>query len=172
MKATLCMLALVFSFGVATVRCVEVNPIEKVLELLSGLEAKIIKEGEGAQKVYNEFAEFCDDRSKDLGFEIKTGKAEAASLQAAIDQDTAAIAALGAKIEELGAAIATDEADLKAATEIRAKEAADFSASEKELTEVIDTLERAIAILEREMQKGAASMLQLRDATTLSQALA
>ena len=38
------------------------------------LEAKIIKEGEGAQKVYDEFAEFCDDRSKDLGFEIKTGK--------------------------------------------------------------------------------------------------
>merc|ERR1719335_1809749 len=170
--ASFCILALVCAFGVAPVRCLQANPIEKVLELLSGLEAKIIKEGEGAQKVYDEFAEFCDDRSKDLGFEIKTGKAEAASLQAAIDQDAAAISALGAKIEELGAAIATDEADLKAATEIRAKEAADFSASEKELTEVIDTLERAIAILEREMQKGGASMLQLHGATSLSQALA
>merc|ERR1719388_653074 len=121
MKATFCILALVSLVGVAHVRGAEVNPIEKVLEMLSGLEAKIIKEGEGAQKVYNEFAEFCDDRSKDLGFEIKTGKAEAASLQAAIDKDAAAISALGAKIEELGAAIATDEADLKAATEIRAK---------------------------------------------------
>merc|ERR1719335_1933374 len=170
--ASFCILALVSSLGVAPVRCVEVNPIEKVLELLSGLEAKIIKEGEGAQKVYDEFAEFCDDRSKDLGFEIKTGKAEVASLQAAIDQDTAAVSALGAKIEELGAAIATDEADLKAATEIRAKEAADFSASEQELTEVIDTLERAIAILQREMQKGGASMMQLQHATSLSQALA
>merc|ERR1719443_488233 len=38
--------------------------------------------------------------------------------------------------------------------------------------EVIDTLERAIAILQREMQKGGASMLQLRGATSLSQALA
>jgi hypothetical protein len=44
----------------------------------------------------------------------------------------------------------SDEAELKAATKIRAKEATDFS-SEEELTEVIDILQWAVAILEKEM---------------------
>merc|ERR1711967_218199 len=38
------------------------------------LQAKIIGEGEEAQKVYEEFAEWCEDSSEDLGFDIKTAK--------------------------------------------------------------------------------------------------
>merc|ERR1719313_2652758 len=147
------------------------NPIQKVLQLLSDLQAKIIKEGEAAQKVYEEFSEMCDDRSKEIGFEIKTGEAEVAELEAAIQKETANIDALATRMEDLGASIATDEADLKAATEIRAKEHADFTKEEAELVEVIDTLERAIAILEREMEKGGASMMQLQNAGSLAKAL-
>merc|ERR1719450_483147 len=129
----------------------ETNPVSKVLQMLSDLEAKILKEGEAAQKTYDEFSEWCEDRSKNVGFEIKTGKSEIADLKATIEKETADIEALSTKIEELSGSIATDEADLKAATKIRAEEAADFAAEEKESTEVIGTLERAIAILEREM---------------------
>merc|ERR1719379_2912515 len=127
----------------------EVTPIEKVTQLLTDLQHKILDEGKQAQKTYEDFAEFCEERSKDLGFEIKTGKAEAADLDATISKETAAIGAFNAKIEELTAAIATDEADLKAATEIRKKENGDFVAEEAELMDAIDTLERAIGILER-----------------------
>ncbi len=42
-------------------------------------------------------------------------------------------------IEDLAGQIASDEADLKAATEIRATEEAAFSAEEKDLVETIDT---------------------------------
>merc|ERR1719197_1201701 len=141
--------------------------------MLSDLQSKIMKEGADAQKVYDEFAEFCEDRSKNVGFEIKTGKAEVKELEAAIEKETADSASLSAKIEELASAISVDEADLKAATEIRAKEASAFEAEEKELTEVIGTLERAIGILEKEMAKsGSASMLQLQSATSVVQALA
>merc|ERR1719217_1938048 len=87
------------------------DPIEKVLQMISDLESKIIGEGNDAQKVYDEFAEFCEDRSKEVGFEIKTGKAQKKDLEAAI----------------------ADEADIKAATEIRAKEKSAFDAEEKEL---------------------------------------
>merc|ERR1719487_577920 len=59
---------------------------------------------------------------------------------------------------------------MKAAGEIREKEAADFAAEESELSEIIDMLQRAIAILEREMQKGA-SMLQLQNAKSVQEAL-
>lgn len=41
-----------------------VSPIEKIIEMISDLQSKIIKEGEGVQKVYAEFAEWCEDESK------------------------------------------------------------------------------------------------------------
>merc|ERR1719502_165845 len=148
------------------------DPIEKVLQMISDLEAKIQSEGRDAQKVYDEFAEFCEDRSKELQFEIKTGKAEKKDLEATIADEQAKQASLNAKIEELSSAIAVDEADLKAATEIRAKENAAFVAEEKELMDVIDTLERAIGILEKEMSKSGASMMQLKSAQSIAQTLA
>merc|ERR1740138_1267370 len=149
----------------------ETNPIQKVLQMLSDLQAKIIGEGEAAQKVYHEFSEFCEGRSAELGFEIKTGKGEVADLEATIEKASADIDSLNAKIEELAAQIATDEQDLKAATEIREKEAADFAAEESDLTETIDTIQRAITILERELSSGA-SLMQLRSAGSVEQALA
>jgi len=164
MKAALSLLA--FSGVVAN----EVNPIEKVVQMMADLEQKILGEGNECQKVYDEFAEWCEDRSKDLGFEIKTGKAEVADLSATIQDETAKSDAATSKIDDLAGDIASDEADLKAATKIREKEAADFAAEEKELSTVIDMLQRAIAILEKEMA-GGASMMQLKSASNLEQAL-
>merc|ERR1719446_62330 len=56
--------------------------------------------------------------------------------------------------------IVADEADLKAATEIRNKEQAVFAEEEKDLVETIDTLERAVGIIEKEMKGGSAALLQ------------
>jgi len=148
----------------------ESNPISKVLEMLGDLQAKIIKEGEAAQKEYAEYAEWCEDKSKDLQYEIKTGKAQVAELKATIAKETSIMEELTAKIEELAAKIATAEADLKAATEIRTSEAASFAAEEKELTEILSALTRAIGILTKEMAKSGASMLQLKGTTNIVQA--
>merc|ERR1719434_192401 len=131
------MASLVFS-----VSADQASPIEKIIEMISDLEAKVIGEGTDAQKTYDEYAEWCEDRSMKLGFEIKTGKASVAELKATIEEETSASAALETKIEELSNDIKTDEADLDAATKIRAKENADFKAEESELTEVISMLER------------------------------
>jgi len=148
------------------------DPIEKVIQMISDLEGKIIGEGNDAQKVYDEFSEFCEDRSKELGFEIKTGKANKKDLEATIADEAAKAESLSAKIEELASAISVDEADLAAATEIRKKENTAFVAEEKELMDVIDTLERAIGILEKEMSKSGASMMQLKSASNIAQAMA
>jgi len=149
----------------------QVNPIEQVLTMISDLQAKVISEGEGSHKVFAEFSEWCEDEARELGFSIKTAKSEIANLEATIAKESANIEVLNTKIEDVAAELSSDEADLKAASEIRAKERADFEAEAKELTEVIDTLKRATAILEREMAKSAgASMLQLKNAGTLTQA--
>merc|ERR1719379_1262040 len=141
----------------------KVNPIEKVIEMLSELQQKIIKEGEAASKTYDEFAEWCEEESKNLGFSIKTAKAEAEDLMAVIEEAEANIKDFDVKIAALSASIAADEADVKASTAIREKEFADFDAEEKDLMETIDTLERAKGIIEREMQ-GGASLVQLQKA--------
>merc|ERR550537_1969792 len=170
-SANVMMLFLAFS-AASTVSAVQANPIEKILEMISDLQAKVIGEGEDAQKEYDEYSEWCEDRSTQLGFEIKTGKAEVAELKATIEEETSSSAALETKIEELSNDIKTDEADLDAATKIREKENADFTAEEKELTQVLDMLERATAILTREMAKsGGAAMLQLKSATSITEAL-
>merc|ERR1719389_357412 len=161
---------LFLSMGLVS-QATDATPIEKVIQMLGDLETKIIGEGTDAQKVYDEYAEFCEDRSKNVGFEIKTGKAEVKELNAAIEKEQATAESLTAKIEEISSAISVDEADLAAATEIREKEKAAFEAEEKELVEVIDTLERAVGIIEKEMNKGSAAMVQLKSATNIVQAL-
>jgi len=163
----LCFLALALPMAHAN----QASPITKVLQLMSDMQTKIIGEGEAAHAIYVEFAEMCEERSKNLQFEIKTGKGEVAELKAAIDEETAIAASLDTKVEELTASIATDEADLEAATKIREKESADFMAEEKELSEVIDALQRAIGILEKEMAKHGASMMQLKNAGSLAKTL-
>merc|ERR1719199_1283761 len=100
----------------------QANPIEKILEMISDLQAKVIAEGEDAQKEYDEYSEWCEDRSTQLGFEIKTGKAEKAELEATIEEETSTIGELETKIEDLSNTIKTAESDLDAATKIREKE--------------------------------------------------
>jgi len=147
--------AAVFALAGAT----RTTPVSKAIDLLTDLSAKITAEGEAAKKSFEESSALCKDRSKDLGFDIQTQEAQVADLEAKISEETASISSLGQKIESLSSSISQNELDLQAATEIRKKEAADFAAEEKELKEIIDTLERAIAILTREMQKGG-SLLQ------------
>jgi len=149
----------------------QVNPIEKIIQMIGDLQQKSIKEGEHSQKVYTEFAEWCEDQSKELRFEIKTAKEEAGDLQATIEKAASDKETESTKIEELSGTIATDEADLKAATAIRTHEAEDFAAEEKQLMDTTDSLSRAITILERGMSGGAASFLQTQDAEKLTQIL-
>merc|ERR1719197_1833542 len=158
--------------GSASSAQVQTNPLEKVIEMMSDLQQKIIGEGQAAQKVYDEFAEWCEEESKNLGFSIKTGKANAEELNSVIEKATSDIAALDEKIEGLTSTISTDEADLKAATSIRDKEHGIFVEEEADLIDTVDTLERAIGIIEREMAKHpGAAFTQLQNANNLVQAM-
>merc|ERR1719329_1216295 len=78
----------------------EADPIAKVISMISDLQSKVIGEGADAQKVYDEFSEFCEDRSKELGFEIQTGKQDKKDLEATIANEAATAESLNAKIEE------------------------------------------------------------------------
>jgi chromosome segregation ATPase len=148
------------------------SPLTKVIELLGKLEAEIVKEGEDSAALNSEKETWCKDTSVNLGFEIKTGKAKVADLTAKIDKEAATITTLASKVEDLAAKIAKDDADLKAADKIRKEERADFEAEEAELEETVSALQRAIAVLERELSKsGGAALVQVESAGGVIQAL-
>jgi len=160
-----------FIASATLVRSAAASPIAKTIQMLSNLQLKINTEGAESQKTFEEFTDFCEKRSKELEYEIKTGKGAKLELEADIGNEASLEKALSTKIEELAATIATDEGDLKAATTIRKEENGDFVKEEKELVEVIDMLERAIGVLEREMQKGGSTLVQLTKAGSIVQAL-
>jgi chromosome segregation ATPase len=138
----------------------------EVVVLLDSLAAKITADGAKEAKAYKEYFEWCDDASTQKGFDIKTATSTKESLEADIAKASATISAAAAKIEELAGSTSADEAQLMGATAVRAKEAADFAASEAELVDVIDTLTRAIGIVEKQMAKNPSAFVQL-DTTNL-----
>merc|ERR1719364_203887 len=158
--AMLCVLFVAAVPGVLTMQT-GTNPLSKTIELLDSLTAKITAEGEKEAKAYKAYVEWCDDASSNLKYEIKTGEAKKEDLQAAISKAAADIAAADDRIEDLSAAISADEKELKQATAVRAKENADFAASEAELVDAIDTLDRAVMVLEKEMKKNPAAFAQV-----------
>jgi len=137
----------------ASADATESNPLGTVLTLMNDLTAKITADKEAEAKAYKEYFAWCDDASKNKGFEIKTATSQKEKLEATIAELTANMDAADTKIGELATAISTGDSDLASATSLREKEAADFSASEAELVEAVDTLSRALSILEREMAK-------------------
>jgi molecular chaperone GrpE (heat shock protein) len=137
------------------------NPLGEVISLMNDLSAKVTMDKEAEAKAYKEYFEWCDDVSKNKQNEIKTATAQKEKLEATIAELTANIQSGDTKIGELAADISTSTADLASATAIREKESADFATAEKELVDVIDTLARAVTILEREMQKNPAALAQI-----------
>jgi len=172
MRVILLSVLIASSMAATSVERGQTNPVEKVIEMLGDLQQKIIGEGEAAQKAYDEFAEWCEEESKNLQFAIKTGKAEAEELSAVIAQAESDIKGCDMQIEQLSATLSTDEADLSAATQIRDQEHGLFITEEADLVDTVDILERAIGILEREMAKHpGAALVQLQKVNDLASAL-
>jgi len=148
----------------------EVNPIQQVVQMMADLQAKIIKEGEDSQQVFAKFSEWCEDTAKQTKYEIKTAKELSEELKATISKSSADIESLSSQIEDLVAAVSADEKDLKAAEAVRKRENADFVVEEKQLAADVNTIQRAVTILERE-NGGAASMIQMKNAHSVAEAL-
>merc|ERR1719199_657968 len=160
-SAQMCSLVCVLALAGTPSVSATANPLGKVFELMAALTAKITAEGEEEAKAFGDYVEWCDDAAANLRNEIKTGEKKQQELTATISKCAADIEANSVQIEDLSGAIAADEKELKQATAVRTKEAATFAASEKELTDAIDTLDRAIGVLDKEMSKNPAVLAQV-----------
>jgi len=143
------------------------NPMSKVIQLIDDLSAKITREGEAEAAAYKEYFEWCDSTAKNGRFAIEEATTKKEKLEATIKKATSDIEAASTKIDELAASIAEDEAELKSATTVREKELAEFTANEAELVDAVDTLSRAIGIIDKEMAKTGAAFAQV-DVSSMS----
>jgi len=128
------------------------NPVAQVIKLLTNLEARVQYNGEVETKQYQEFAEWCEDTSREKSYEIEQGQALSADLGATIEQADGQIANKQSEISEIAQVVAANDQDLKAAGSIRQKEHEDFVANEKDLVDTVDTLIRAQSVLAKELR--------------------
>jgi len=147
------------------------SPISKVLELLGGMEEKTKKQGQEADDAIKEADDFCHRRSDDLGYSIKTSTNEKDDLEAKIAKSGSKIESIATTLQETAQSIEANEAELAKATEVRDKEKADFATSEQDLLDTMDSMTRALGVLEKEASKNGESLLQVQQAPNLIFAL-
>merc|ERR1719305_2249106 len=105
-----------------------------------------------------EYTKWCDSESNEKEDAITSHKRTIGDLEAEIADASARISELGTEVEELAGKISGAESELGEATKLREEEKASFAASETELVDTVDSLERALVVLKRGQ-----SFLQARD---------
>ena len=98
-----------------------------------------------------EYTTWCDEEANTKEDAITSSKRTIGDLEATIEDAKGSIVTLTSSIDELTTSISTSEAELDKATKLRNKEHDDFMASEKELVDTVDSLERAITVLKKNL---------------------
>merc|ERR1719440_2709147 len=144
MKSILC--SLVFCVTVASKK-EDDGPVEKVVGLLEDLKERIGKDGKSEQAAYDEYACWCEKTTFKSAAAITEIKDTLTMTGNTILRLTGNIATLNSEIAGLEADIKENLAQQEAATNIRNKENAAFSAESAELQQAITALEKAITVL-------------------------
>jgi hypothetical protein len=144
-KCAVCVLVLLFGMALSE----QVSPVQKVIELLDELKAKVKADFDAEAASMEEFNSWCDSELSEKGYAIKTAAREIGDHKAAIESATATISAKEAEIGELGTAISTKEKELADAGADNAGAEKVFKAAEGELVGTIDELAGGIVQVKR-----------------------
>mmetsp|Transcript_129679 Transcript_129679/g.276665 ORF Transcript_129679/g.276665 Transcript_129679/m.276665 type:complete len:688 (+) Transcript_129679:59-2122(+) len=126
---------------------VAVTPVQQIIDMLGQMRTKGAAAMEDEKKLFATYTEWVSDRSTDLGFEIKTAKAEIEELIAFADKADSKAETLGREVSELEAELGQTTAAQKAATEQRATDHDEYVKSQQDYSESVDALQRAIQVL-------------------------
>merc|ERR1719326_1808994 len=141
----------------------KVTPVQKVLELMSGMLEKGKKEKHDEQVQFAAYKQFCDDTTTEKQTAIADAEEKIEVLKADIQKFAADIQLLTKEIAGHEDDISVWEGDEKAATIVRGLEKADYDALHKDLTESVEAIEMAIAVLKKQPSSipQAASLMQV-----------
>merc|ERR1719387_2432595 len=128
----------------------EVTPVQKVIQLLEGMLEKGKAEKHDEQVQFASYKQFCDDTTVEKKRAIEEAEETIGILKADIQKNSADAAQLTKEIAELDEDISIWNGDIKAATNVREIEKADYDATHKDYSESVDALQRAIAVLKKQ----------------------
>jgi hypothetical protein len=156
--------SLLFILSVIGVGADKVTPVQKVLQMMSDMKNKALKEKANEIAVFGEFTEFCEDTEVAKSRAIKEGTEQVEKLSADIQKYTSNANVLSQEILKLDDSITLAEKDKTAATRVRVDEKADFQKTHTDYVESIEDLEIASTKLKEMMtavkSASAASLLQ------------
>jgi predicted metal-binding transcription factor (methanogenesis marker protein 9)/predicted nucleic acid-binding Zn-ribbon protein len=142
------------------------NPIRRVVDLLTQMQTKVTEEGKAEKKTFEAFMCWCTTGSGDLKLAISTAGTKITQLTSSLKEEIALN-------EQLASELATHKADradakkaLAEATALREKEAATYAKDSSDDKTNIDALTKAIAAIEKGV---AGSFLQTTAASKLRQ---
>jgi len=125
-----------------------VTPVQKVLEMMSEMKTKGEAMMEDEAKTYKTYAEWVDDQSRELGFEIKTGLSDIDKLSAAAVKADNDVTQLGDAVGNLESELDSTASAKQEATDLRNEQHAEYSKISTDYAESVDALERAIQTME------------------------
>mmetsp|Transcript_125658 Transcript_125658/g.305240 ORF Transcript_125658/g.305240 Transcript_125658/m.305240 type:complete len:729 (-) Transcript_125658:68-2254(-) len=124
------------------------SPVEKVVNLLKDLKAKIEADGKTEQQGYDKYACWCEKTTKRKADAISAAQDDLRELGQGMLGLKGEIATLASEIAELSENIKANKAAQAEATSIRQKENTAYMAETTEMKEVLNALERAILVLQ------------------------
>merc|ERR1719178_322403 len=128
----------------------EVTPVQKVIQLMEGMLEKGKEEKHDEQVQFAAYKQFCDDTTVEKQRAIEEANERIEVLKADIQKATADVQLLTKEIAELDEDVSIWEGDKKAATNVREIEKTDYDATNKDYSESVDALTRAIAVLKKQ----------------------
>merc|ERR1719197_1977828 len=123
------------------------SPVEKVVELINELKAKIEADGAIEQKTYDKFACWCETTTQRKADAIDAGKKLIGTTTTTILTLKGAIAVLATEIAEHEADIAKNNEEMKKLTGIREKENSDYQEDKAYMETALGSLHQAIEVL-------------------------
>jgi len=132
------------------------SPVKRVILLLEQMRSELTAEGNKEAEMYDQMVCWCETNEKEKTKDVATGEGRIADLMSEMEARSAAKGELSTKVKAMKRQISADAASLKEATALREKEAAAFSAEEKEMMQAVTNLKNAVTVLSRHQ-----SLLQL-----------
>jgi len=151
MFSLLCVSSMATSASVAAMQSFQTQGgVQKVIKMLEDMSATAKKEMADEQVAFGKFTVWCKQETASLAKEIKENGESIEMLGTEIGKLTQEVEELGEAIKGLQDGVAKDEADVKSETAQREKDHAAFLEEEKDYSESVDALERAIATLAKQ----------------------
>lgn len=128
----------------------QVSPIQKVIQMLTDMQAKGQSDLDVEQVEFSKFKQFCEDTKSQYVESLEQQTQEIESLFAAVQEFTAQADDHSRNAVKLSTDLGKAEEDLKAVKEERKKSHENYLAEHRDFSESVSALERALVVLRKQ----------------------